>query len=89
MDVTQDPRDGRAVQRTQDALTNLSAYAMTLDAVYLRLDNRLVELASTESEAAEFQSVLREREEIAAERDAFRRAVTSLRERVHAHCGDS
>jgi hypothetical protein len=87
MGVTPDPRDGGAVERTQDALTNLSAYAMTLDGVYLRLNDRLVELANTESGASEFQSVLREREDVAAEREAFRRAVMSLRERLDADCG--
>lgn len=84
--VTQNPRDGAAVERAQDALTNLIAYAMTLDAVYLRLDDRLVELADTDSGVSELQSVLREREDIAAEREAFRRAVISLRERLHADC---
>lgn len=80
--MTPGPTDGRTSKRTQDALTNLSAYAMTLDAVYLRLDDRLVELANAESGTAELQSVLRERAEIGAEREAFRRAITSLRERV-------
>jgi predicted amidohydrolase len=79
--VTQNPREG-AVERAQDALTNLMAYVMTLDAVYLRLDDRLVELADTDSDVSELQSVLREREDIAAEREAFRRAVISLRERL-------
>jgi hypothetical protein len=55
---------------------------MTLDGEYRRLDDRLVELANTESGAAEIRSVLREREEVAAEREAFRRAVMALRERV-------
>jgi hypothetical protein len=87
MGASQHPRDGAAVERAHDALTNLSAYAMTLDAVYLRLQDRLIELANTESAASELQSVLREREDIAAEREAFRSAVISLRERVHADCG--
>jgi hypothetical protein len=76
------PTDGRTAKRTQDALTNLNAYAMTLDAAYLRLDDRLLELANAGSGAAELQSVLREREAIGAEREAFRCAVTSLRERI-------
>ncbi len=76
------PTDGRAAKRTQDALTNLSAYAMTLDAAYLRLDDRLLELANSDPGTAELQSVLRERAQIGAEREAFRRAVTSLRERI-------
>ena len=87
MGATRHLRDGAALERAQDALTNLSAYAMTLDALYLRLDDRLVELANTGSGASELQSVLREREDIAAEREAFRSAVMSLRERVHADCG--
>ena len=85
--MTLDSTDGRIVKRAQDALTNLSAYAMTLDAVYLRLDDRLVELANTEAGAPELQSVLRERAEIGAEREAFRRAVVSLRERI-PHAAD-
>jgi hypothetical protein len=76
------PTDGGTAKRTQDALTNLSAYAMTLDAVYLRLDDRLLDLANTDAGTTELQSVLRERAEIGAEREAFRRAVTSLRERI-------
>jgi hypothetical protein len=55
---------------------------MTLDAEYFRLEGRLVELANSESGAAELRAALREREEIAAERDAFRFAVAALRERI-------
>jgi hypothetical protein len=65
-----------------DALTNLSAYALTLDGECHRLGDRLLELAKTESEAAERRAVLREHEEIEAELRAFRRAVTALREQV-------
>jgi hypothetical protein len=72
----------QATQRAYDALTNLSAYALTLDHEYRRLEDRLVELANAKSGVAELRWVLREREEIAAEREAFRRAVTALREQV-------
>ncbi len=75
-----DVRDASA--RANDALTNLSAYALTLDAEYLRLDDRLLELTNTESAAAELGTVLRQRDEIGAERDAFRHAVLALREQL-------
>jgi hypothetical protein len=68
--------------RANDALTNLSAYALRLDAEYYRLNDRLLELAHTEQALAEFGTVLRERDEIAAERDAFRHAVVALREQL-------
>jgi hypothetical protein len=68
--------------RADDALTNLSAYALTLDGEWHRLSDRLLELAKTESEPAERNAVLREQEEIEAELRAFRRAVTALREQV-------
>jgi len=71
-----------ASDRANDALTNLSAYALTLDAEYHRLDDRLLELTKTESAAAELGTVLRERDEIGAERDAFRYAVGALREQL-------
>jgi hypothetical protein len=71
-------------ERANEALTNLSIYALTLDVEYHRLDDRLVELAKTEAEAAQLGSVLRERDEVAAEREAFRGALTALRDHV---CG--
>jgi hypothetical protein len=75
-------QDGDAGQRANDALTNLSAYALTLDVEYHRLDDRLLELVKTESEAEELRAVLRERDEIGAEREAFRRSVGALREQA-------
>ena len=68
--------------RTNDALTNLNVYALTLDGEYHRLNDRLLELAKTEQAAADLGTVLRERDEIAAERDAFRGAVVALREQL-------
>jgi hypothetical protein len=73
---------GDAGRRANDALTNLSAYALTLDVEYHRLDDRLLELVKTESEAEELRAVLRERDEIGAEREAFRRSVGTLREQA-------
>lgn len=71
-----------ASERANDALTNLSVYALTLDAEYHRLDDRLLELTNTEPPAAELGTVLRERDEIGAEREAFRYAVGALREQL-------
>ena len=71
-----------AGKRADDALTNLSAYALKLDVEYHRLDDRLLELVKAESEAEELRAVLRERDEIGAEREAFRRSVAALGERA-------
>jgi hypothetical protein len=57
-------------------------YALTLDVEYHRLDDRLLELAKTEPGTGELGTVLRERDEIAAERDAFRCAVLALRQQL-------
>jgi hypothetical protein len=76
------PQLGVPCDRANDALTNLSVYALSLDAEYHRLDDRLLGLANTETAAAELGTVLRERDEIAAERDAFRHAVVALREQL-------
>ena len=65
--------------RVHDALTDLSAYALTLDGDRHRLDNRLRELSQQGSSAAERQAVIRERDEIAEELDALRRAIDAFR----------
>lgn len=62
-----------------DAITNLSAYALKLDVEYHRLDDRLRERLKGDAEAAEeLRALLREREELGAAREAFRRSVASL-----------
>ena len=71
---------GGAGQPANDAITNLSAYALTLDVEYHRLDDRELELVKAESKAEELRAVLRERDEIGAEREAFRRSVAALRD---------
>ena len=73
---------GGAHQRANDAITNLSAYALTLDVEYHRLDDRMLELVKAESKAEELRAVLREREEIGAEREAFRLSVSALRDQA-------
>jgi hypothetical protein len=69
-------------RRVNDALTDLSAYALTLEAEHHRLEDRLLELAGNESSTAERRAVLRERDEISEELNAFRRAVTALRDQL-------
>jgi hypothetical protein len=69
-------------RRVNDALTDLSAYALTLEGEYHRLERRLVELAGRESSADERRAILRERDEISEELDAFRRAVMALRDQI-------
>lgn len=75
-------RDDGAGDRANDALTNLIAYALTLDTEYHRLDDRLAELAAGDAEGDELRTVLRERDEIGAQREAFRRSVAALRDQA-------
>ena len=66
-------------KRADDAITNLSAYALKLDFEYHRLHDRLLELLKGEAAAAEeLHVVLRERDELGAAREAFRRSVAAL-----------
>ena len=65
-----------------DALTDLSTYALTLDVECHHLDDRLRELAQTESSAAERRALVRERDELVEELTAFRGAITALSEQV-------
>ena len=69
-------------ERVNDALNDLGAYALTLEAEHQRLAQRLLELAENESSAAERRAVARERKEIGEELTAFRQAVTALRDQV-------
>lgn len=72
-------RGDDASKRADDAITNLSAYALKLDVEYHRLDDRLLELLDGEAAPPEeLRTVLREREELGAAREAFRRSVAAL-----------
>lgn len=73
---------GGVDQSVHDALTDLSVYALTLDRERHRLDDRLLELVEVESSVAERRALLRERDEIADELTALRRAITALREQL-------
>jgi hypothetical protein len=74
--------------RADDAITNLSAYALKLDVEYHRLDDRFLELLKREPAAPEeLRTVLRERDDLGAAREAFRRSVSALHDltRREAH----
>jgi hypothetical protein len=69
---------GNEDRRVHDAVTNLSAYALTLEVERKRLDDRLIDLARIESSAADRRALLRERDEIGRELNAFRRAIRAF-----------
>jgi hypothetical protein len=68
--------------RANEALTDLSAYALSLEAERHRMDGRLLELAGQDSSVTELQVLLRERAEIAAEVSAFREIIAVLRDQI-------
>jgi hypothetical protein len=81
-------RGDDAGKRADDAITNLSAYALKLDVEYHRLDDQLLELLKGEPTAAdELRTVLRERDDLGAAREAFRHSVSALHDltRREAH----
>jgi ABC-type phosphate transport system auxiliary subunit len=63
-------------------LTDLSAYALTLDSERLRLDDRMRELARTDSSVEERHALLREHDEILDELTALRATISALREQI-------
>jgi chromosome segregation ATPase len=69
-------------QRAYEALTDLSAYALTLDSERLRLDSRLNELAEVDSSVEQRHALLRERDEISEELAALRATIAALREQI-------
>lgn len=69
-------------QRICDALTDLAAYALNLDTEYSRLDKRVGELTREECSGADLSALLRERAELADEREEFRGAIAAFREQV-------
>jgi predicted RNA binding protein with dsRBD fold (UPF0201 family) len=76
-------RDDDAGKRADDAITNLSAYALKLDFEYHRLHDQLRELLKGEATAAEeLRTVLRERDELGAAREAFRKSVAALHDQT-------
>jgi hypothetical protein len=77
-----DSEDRAVTRRVSDALTDLSAYVLTLDAERLRLHDLLLMLAEAESSVTERRALIRERDDIAEELTALRRAITALHEQV-------
>ncbi|MBV9004048.1 MAG: hypothetical protein JOZ98_03245 [Solirubrobacterales bacterium] len=71
-----------ADQSAYEALTDLSAYALTLDAECHRLDDRIFALAEVESSVMERRELLRERDEISEELSALRHTITSLQDQI-------
>jgi hypothetical protein len=68
-------------QRVYDALTDLIAYALSLDLECHRVEHRLGELADEGSSAAEVQALVYLRSELAEELTAFRGAIEAFK-----HC---
>lgn len=65
-------------RRVSDALTDLSAYALTLELECHRLDNRMLELAEQESSSAERRALVRKRTEIGEELEELRKIIRAL-----------
>jgi hypothetical protein len=65
-------------KRAEDAITNLSAYALGLDLEYHQASDRLLERLKGDVAADELRTLLRERDDLEAAREAFRRSVAEL-----------
>jgi hypothetical protein len=68
--------------RVYEALTDLSAYALRFDFEVQRLNDRLAELAAAETSAAERRALMRERDEMVEELQAFRGAISAFQRDV-------
>lgn len=71
---------GELDKRVNDALTDLSAYALTLDGECHRLDDRVLALAKQDSSASERRAVVQQRDEIADELSAFREVISDFQQ---------
>jgi alpha/beta superfamily hydrolase len=69
-------------QRIANALTDLAAYALTLDIEYQRIDKQVGELTQGQGSGADLRALLRERAALAEERVKFRGAIAAFREQV-------
>jgi hypothetical protein len=69
-------------KRMSDALTDLAAYALNLDIEYDRLGKRVGELSEEQCSGADLSALLRERAELAEERQEFRGAIAAFREQL-------
>jgi hypothetical protein len=73
---------GGADERIRAALTDLSAYALTLERERHRVGARLGELAESDSSLGQRLALVRERDEIEEEISALRQAITALRDQA-------
>jgi hypothetical protein len=73
---------GDVDDRAYDALTDLNAYALTLEVERHRLDDRVLELVEIDSSLTDRLGLLRERTEIAEEISALRGTIAALQEQV-------
>jgi hypothetical protein len=69
-------------QNVHDALTDLSAYALSLDLERHRVDDRILQLAEIESSMAERRALLRERDGIVEELRALRRTIAEFSDQL-------
>jgi hypothetical protein len=76
-------------RRVEDALTDLSAYALRLELERYRLGALLAELSNPESSEAERDALMWERDQITEELDAFRLAIAHLYAQVVPAPGDT
>jgi len=67
-------------KRVDDALTDLRAYALTMDIECHRLGSRVLELAQQDSSTSERRALVQERDEIADELSAFREVISELQQ---------
>lgn len=67
-------------KRVNDALADLSAYALTLDIERHKLGDRVLELALQDSSVSDRRAVVQKRDEIADELSAFRQVISELQQ---------
>lgn len=72
-------------QNAYEALTDLSAYALTLDSERLRLESRLSELAQIDSSVQQRHALLLARDEISEELAALRATIIALRDIIPSY----
>lgn len=82
-------RSGGPGKRAEDAITNLSAYALGLDLEYHQVSGRLLELLKGDVAADELRTLVRERDELEAAREAFRRSVAELHDLTTREAGQA
>jgi hypothetical protein len=72
-----------------DAITDLHVYALMLEAEWIRLGERIVEMAAESSSADEGRQLTELREQMGEELEALRDTVTALRDHAPARAADA